>query len=159
MPFIAAPNAEYRAIDYERFKAKFGVNTTICTTLWDMIATKLNSMASDIYRPFRDYIQPQHLLFALFFLKVYPRERQVAGSLGVHVGRGCYRKWSHFVIRMIAFLSNDVVSVGCICLSSILYFHLISSLLSSSSSSIRCCFVIVHEQHYRSVGKTVSETM
>ena len=34
--------ASFRPIDYERFKAKFGVTVTVCTITWNMVVSKLN---------------------------------------------------------------------------------------------------------------------
>ena len=51
-----------------------------------------------------------HIMYGLFFLKVYPTARQSVGTLGQNVGQNQFRKYSSFIVRMIASLSDDVVS-------------------------------------------------
>ena len=106
LPMIQSNSPSFRPIDYERFKAKFGVTVTVCTITWNMVVSKLNR-----YPHIRGYrfLSPHHLLYALFFLKCYPTARQAIGSLGQYIGLNSFRKYSYFMIRQVASLSNQVV--------------------------------------------------
>ena len=85
-PMIASTAAagEFRVIDYERFEAKFGVEPTICTEVWNMIVSNLNAHPSVVGM---SRLEPTHILYALFFLKVYPTVRQCIRTLGRTVGQ------------------------------------------------------------------------
>lgn len=113
-PMIASNNgAAFRSIDYERFKSKFGVTPDVCSLVWNEIATKLNSVPPI---PGFSLLRPIHILFALFFLKVYPTVRQAVAALGRTVGTNQFRKYAYFIIRQIAALNEDVVSISTACL-------------------------------------------
>ena len=103
----AAPVGVFRVSDSERFKAKFGVTPEISTDVWNMIASKLNDNP-----PVDGYsrLQPVHILYGLFFLKVYPTTRQCIATLGRTAGQNQFRKYAYFVIRQISALSEQVVS-------------------------------------------------
>ena len=102
-----APVGEFRVIDFERFRAKFGVTPTICAQVWNRIVSNLN-----IHPPVPGYsrLNAVHILYALFFLRVYPTTRQCITTLGRTVGQNQFRKYGYFVIRQIAALSDEVVS-------------------------------------------------
>ena len=107
-PMIGSANGEhFLSVDYERFKAKFGITPEICSEVWNQIAEKLNCISQ--IRGL-SLLGPEHILFALFFLKVYPTVRQATGTLGRSVGHRQFSKYAHFVIRQIAALYDDVVS-------------------------------------------------
>ena len=109
-PLIGADNdppAVFRAVDYERFKAKFGVRPDLAVQVWNMIASKLNN-----HPPVKGFLHlnPMHLLYALFFLKVYPTARQATSLLGCRAGTHQFRNYASFVVRRVASLSDQVVS-------------------------------------------------
>lgn len=113
-PFINANRFAFTGVDYDHFRAMFGVSTTVATIVWNMIVEKLNSMPMNTYRLLRATFRPKHLLYGFIFLKIYPRERQISGISGVSIGRDTYRKWSQFAIRMISSLFDQVVRMMCI---------------------------------------------
>ena len=107
-PLIGSLGPNFQITDHERFKAKFGVTITIATRVWNMIVLELNNGVS--VRGF-SRLSPVNVLHGLFFMKVYPTARQVTGMLGSSiVGSTQFRKYSQFIIRRIAALSNEVVS-------------------------------------------------
>ena len=107
LPMIGSNNPSFRPIDYQSFKAKFGVTVTVCTQVWNMVVTKMNQ-----YPQIEGYclLGPDHLLYALFFLKCYPTTRQATGFLGQLIGLNSFRKYAYFMIRQVASLSDEVVS-------------------------------------------------
>ena len=106
-PMIGSNGEAFRTIDYERFKAKFGVEPTICTMAWNLIVTNLNA-----WPPIKGFsrLRPQHILYALFFLKCYPTACQITPNLGRNVGTRQFRNYAYFLIRQIAALTSQVVS-------------------------------------------------
>ena len=100
------PGLDFRFTDYERFKAKFGITTELCALLWNKMVKTLDLGPSN--KGF-SRLSPVHLLYGLFFLKVYPTSRQSIGSLGVSVGQHQFSNYAKFMIRNIAALKNDVV--------------------------------------------------
>lgn len=106
-PLIGSNGAAFRPVDYERFKAKFGVEPTICTLAWNRIVANLNN-----HPPIEGFscLAPHHILYALFFLKCYPTARQTTPNLGKNVGTRQFRHYAYFLIRQIAALSSQVVS-------------------------------------------------
>ena len=107
-PMIALANGPpFRFVDYERFKAKFGLMPDLCALVWNRIAVRLNNNPPRI-EGFR--LSVIHILYALFFLKVYPTACQAVTTLGRPVGLHQFRRPAYFVIRQIAALSSEVVS-------------------------------------------------
>ena len=97
----------FHFVDYERFKAKFGLMPDLCALVWNRIAVRLNNNPPRI-EGFR--LSVIHILYALFFLKVYPTACQAVTTLGRPVGLHQFRRPAYFVIRQIAALSSEVVS-------------------------------------------------
>ena len=73
----------FRAIDYDRFKAKFGVTPKICSMVWNLVVSNLNQRPR--IKGF-NRLSPEHVLYALFFMKCYPTSRQAIGALGKMIG-------------------------------------------------------------------------
>ena len=120
-PMIGSTNgAAFRAVDYERFKAKFGVTPDVCRLVWNQIAQKMNGMAPQIQG--FSLLGPEHILYALFFLRVYPTVRQAVGALGRSVGTRQFVKYANFMVRQIASLFDEVVSKSVFILAFLLYF-------------------------------------
>ena len=99
---------DFRAIDYERFKATFGVTPSVCAIAYNRMVSYLRRHPA---RPAFDRLSPIHMLWALYFLKQYPRQRQVATILG-RVSFVTFRKWTHFVILNLANMKDEVVSIN-----------------------------------------------
>ena len=107
-PLISLANGPpFRFVDYERFKAKFGVMPDLCALIWNRIVVRLNRNPPRI-EGFS--LSVLHVLYALFFLKVYPTVRQAVTTLGRSVGMNQFRKAALFVVQQIAALSSEVVS-------------------------------------------------
>ena len=105
-PLIGSPvGLAFRAGDRERFKAKFGISTNLCSLVWNKMVEILDLRMHG----FR-LLSPLHLLYGLFFLKVYPTSRQAIGTLGSSVGQHLFTKYAKFIIRQIAALKSHVVS-------------------------------------------------
>lgn len=106
-PMIGSYGPGFRITDHERFKAKFGVTTELCTLVWNMIVRRLNQKPA--VKGFCR-LTPTHVLYGLFFLKAYPTALQSVATLGNSVGQNQFLSYAKFIIRSIAALSNDVVS-------------------------------------------------
>ncbi len=93
------------AMEDQQFRSFFGARNEIVLKLWDMLGEGgLHPKNS----------KPKHLLWALYFLKVYPREgpgcSAVGGSKGA-INPKTMRKWVWiFLVKCIARLADDVVS-------------------------------------------------
>ncbi len=91
-------------IEDHHFHDFVGANISIMSMVWDML------MANGL-RPEKS--RPKHLLWALYFLKVYPKQSPgclvVGASMGA-VDPKTMRKWVWQFIENIADLADDVVS-------------------------------------------------
>ena len=81
-----------------RWASNFGTTPAVCVFLWKEI-DPLNSMPRGA--------QPKHLLWALYFLKVYPTEEQ---AVSLDADEKTFRKWSEHFVMAISFLEFKVVS-------------------------------------------------
>ena len=95
------------AMEDRRFHGLFGVRIEILLKVWSMLL-------EDGLRPKKS--KPKHLLWTLYFLKVYPREAPgcsaVGGSKGA-IDPKTLRKWVWLFIERIAELADEVVSIFC----------------------------------------------
>jgi hypothetical protein len=95
------------AMEDRRFRGLFGARIEIVLKVWSMLW-------EDGLRPEKS--KPKHLLWTLYFLKVYPREAPgcsaVGGSKGA-VDPKTLRKWVWLFIERIAELADEVVSIFC----------------------------------------------
>lgn len=82
------------------FSSHFGVQPKICKLIWDLL--RLNDLM-----PNRGL--PQHLLWALLFLKQYTNEKSLASLAGVGSVK-TYKKWVWRFVRGISALKRIVVS-------------------------------------------------
>lgn len=84
--------------------AHFGTMPEQCVWIWN----ELNPC-----RTMGKSAHPRHLLWALYFLRVYPTEKMgrsaVAESTG-HVDEKTWRKWTQIFVKAISFLESRVVS-------------------------------------------------
>ena len=86
-------------LDELRFKATFGVSTTVCAKVWGLVDPK-NTMDN---KP-----SPSHLLMALMFLKLYCSENVHSTIAGVD--EKTFRKWAWLFVEAISYLEPEVVS-------------------------------------------------
>ena len=95
LPLIGSLNVNFRRIEHERFKAKFGVTVELCAMTWNLMVSNLNMGSVDL-----TYIclRPVHILYALFFLKCYPTAHQTTANLGHSPNMRTFRKYTYFVI-------------------------------------------------------------
>jgi hypothetical protein len=95
------------AMEDRRFRGLFGARIEIVLKVWWMLL-------KDGLRPKKS--KPKHLLWTLYFLKVYPREAPgcsaVGGSKGT-IDPKTLRKWVWLFIERIAELVDEVVSIIC----------------------------------------------
>lgn len=134
---------EFRRIEQERFKTMFGVTPSLCTLAWNMIVSNLNvddaiNNEGDLFKHFYR-LKPLHMLWALYYLKVYPRERQISSVVG-RVCRNNFRKYTFFVIKQLADLKHEVVS-GYNYDNDLMYY------IDVVDTYFLCCFV-----HFRFFG-------
>ena len=108
------------ATEDARFRATFGVGAYICAVPWHLL---------DPYENMPQGVKPQHLLFALLFLKLYLNERTNADICGVD--KKTYQKWTWIFVDAISWLEADVVCT---------FVYISCHLLLSASSSVDCCF-------------------
>ena len=76
-------------LGYRKFRAFFGTSPIVCITIWDMLL---------IHRPKKS--KPDHLLWALMFLKQYNIESVMAALTGVSEKTFC--KWSLIFVRILS---------------------------------------------------------
>lgn len=82
--------------DARRFRSFFGVSPAVCSLVWDTIGTNLPRGG-----------MPEHLLWALMFLKIYSTEHVHCSF--AKCDEKTYRKWSWCFVMLIADL--NVVSM------------------------------------------------
>ena len=88
-----------------RFRELFGARMDIVVLLWEM-------MEEDNLLPEKS--KPKHLLWTLYFLKVYPREGPgcaAVGGSGGAIDPKTLRKWVWLFIERIAELADEVVII------------------------------------------------
>lgn len=103
-----------------RFVSVFGATARVCVRLWKLCLSSedatfmkedkasratLKGLKSSSVVPY----EPKHLLMALYFLRNYPNESQMAAQFG-HDEK-TIRKWVWIFVETIAHLKNDVVSL------------------------------------------------
>lgn len=99
-----------------RFRSTYGTSSIVVCRIWQLLqrdATSLKGMTVD------------HLLWGLILLKVYAFESIHAGMTGVD--EKTFRKWSHFAIRSVADMHEDVVSYILYVLSNMFYAKLLNN--------------------------------
>jgi hypothetical protein len=99
----AGQRVETAAMEDRRFRSFFGAQFEIVRMVWDMLG-------EGGFRPEKS--EPKHLLWTLYFLKVYPREGP--GCTAVGRSRGAVdpkrmRKWAWLFFKRIAELADEVV--------------------------------------------------
>ena len=94
---IKVPNS--RVTFVRRWMGAFGALPTVCCYLWDRL---------DPYTTMPNGVQKKHLLWGLFFLRVYDTEERGAKAVG-QVDEKTYREWSFRFVEAISYLESDVV--------------------------------------------------
>lgn len=82
-----------------RFRSFFGVSPEICSRLWGMLdpcATMENGAV------------PEHLLWALMFMKIYATNSVLCALVG-GVDEKTYRKWTWIFVNAISYLEGSVI--------------------------------------------------
>ena len=79
--------------------SKFGAMPVVCCLLWNRI---------DPYVTMPDGVHKKHLLWALYFLKVYDTEENSAQSIG-GVDKQTFRVWSFRFVEAMSYLESSVV--------------------------------------------------
>lgn len=82
-----------------RFVSTFGTDPIVVTVVWRLLLP---------WRQRQRGIKPQHLLWALMFMKLYTVETTVSSMAGVT--EKTYRKWAWRFVEAIGRLSGKVVS-------------------------------------------------
>jgi hypothetical protein len=109
------------AMEDRRFRGLFGARIEIILKVWSMLL-------EDCLCPKKS--KPKHLLWTLYFLKVYPREAPgcsaVGGSKGA-IDPKTLQKWVWLFIERIAELADEVESLFCHADASILTHRRLTS--------------------------------
>ena len=92
-----------RATNVRRFKAHYGSSPLVVATIWeDLMTTDIPAARIPLKT------SPDKLFLAMYFLKVYPTEEQLAGRF-TKCEKGA-RKWTWSVVRKIQALKAQKVS-------------------------------------------------
>ena len=83
-----------------RWRGAFGALPVVCCCLWSRI---------DPYRTMPNGVQLMHLLWGLYFLKVYDTEENNSHAVG-NVDEKTFREWSFLFVDAISYLECEVVS-------------------------------------------------
>lgn len=86
--------------DNRRWFSSYGVSPDLCCVIWERL---------DVNTTFPSGTEYKHLMWALYFLKVYGTETQNANYSG-GVDEKTFRKWSHLFVEAISYLEGSVVS-------------------------------------------------
>ena len=101
------PEGRSQAIFLTRFLSFFGVDPAVVVEVWNLIEVPFFDQGGDL-----SHAKPEHLLWALLFLKKYGDESEMAALCGAAKGavdEKTFRKWSHIFVRRIAALKYNVV--------------------------------------------------
>ena len=122
-------NAVAMATAERRFQAFYGTYPFIAAILWYELAV------AHPWTQRQNGCQPEHLLWALLFLKTYATENLLSAVIGTD--EKTYRKWVWFILEGLSRMSPKLVSscFGIREVSIILYSH--------------CCFVFLFHPLYK----------
>ena len=105
------------SMEEQHFREFFGTNSFVAGLVWDMLGEKGLCPEKS---------KPKHLLWTLYFLKVYPKQSpgcSTVGASGGAVDPKTMRKWVWQFIACIAELADDVVSFFMIFIINQIYSH------------------------------------
>jgi len=90
----------FNYVSQRRWVSFYGVSPDLCCIIW----RKLDAHKSIIGAQYK------HLMWALYFMKVYGNEENNSNFAG-GVDEKTFRKWSHIFVEAISFLESSVVSI------------------------------------------------
>ena len=96
---------DFKGTFARRWMSAFGARPLVCSMIWDKL-DPLNTMPRGVHM--------RHLLWALYFMKVYPSEHdgRAAVAFPPHiVDEKTWRKWIHAFVEAISFLEAEVVRI------------------------------------------------
>lgn len=81
----------------KKFRAHFGVSLSVCFVLWQLLSE------------FSNDFEPKHLLWSLYFMKLYPIDLEAATRLEISVDT--FHKWVFGTIMCLynLFITSDIV--------------------------------------------------
>lgn len=106
------PEGRNEPVFIRRWMSFFEVDPLVCTITWSMLAVPV---VPDEEESELNATKPEHLLWALLFLKKYGDEHEMAWLAGGNDGpvdEKTFRKCAQLYVRMIAGLIDQVV--GCL---------------------------------------------
>ena len=98
-----ANNGSTQILD-RRFRAFFGISSRTCARVWKLLVANADEDED------KNVARPVHLLWALFFMKVY-NTRSVNGSIA-NCDEKTFVKWTWVVLEGLSDLCNKYVSKG-----------------------------------------------
>ena len=104
------PEGRSQKVFEERWRSFFCVKPSVCVTAWTLIGVPVHPTDDDADL---SHARPEHLLWALLFLKVYGDEHESSGLAGGDNGavdEKTFRKWVEIFVSRIACLADQVVS-------------------------------------------------
>ena len=99
------PRPVRRETELKRFRAHFGTTDIRCTIIWRMLRANADSVQVIGRGP-----RPQHLLWALLWLKTYDTESILCGKVGCD--ETTYRKWIWRFVEAIAIVLPSVIKLS-----------------------------------------------
>ena len=105
------PEGRSERVFLRRWMFFFGVEPDVVIDAWERIHT------GAVHDGDLAFAKPEHLLWALLFLKKYGAEEDMSSIAG-GVDETTFRKWSKLFVARISFLQDEVVSEthGCVLL-------------------------------------------
>lgn len=100
------------ATEYRHFRAHFGVSPSTCALVWKAVSQNRYILPPKA--------TPQHLLWALLYLKLYDADEVLSDIVGVDVKT--FRKWSWAMVEAIAKVKPQIVSGTCQTACLIIFF-------------------------------------
>ena len=88
-----------------RWMQHFAASPTVCAIIWNKL---------EPYKTMPRGAHPRHLLWALYFLKGYPKEgeaRSLVSTATMKVCEKTWRKWTTLFVDAISYLESEVVSL------------------------------------------------
>lgn len=109
-----SPEGRSELLFKRRWNAHFGVDVPVVVDAW----ARLKILAGDPDKP-------EHLLWALMFLKLYGSEEEMAGLCGPEkaIDEQTYRKWTKIFIQRLECLWDEVVGFVCVFACRDYYFY------------------------------------
>ena len=135
-----------------KFKSFFKVCPEGCEFLWDQLEWCCRDRSVQMtngggLKFFWKDVRPNHLLWCLYYMKVYCSEQVAASLFGVTPKT--YRKYVWVMIKFLSWLSQHLVSICINCYDCLLlyktyfFFHSLLPLLLHRSTGKRGCWVIM----------------